>query len=147
DLRARCSSIDGRYELTAQPRYGLRQLIGAPRRFAEPEWNGGRLSMRVFDADATRLDALNAVGGIAELKDVAGHTLDREILVDRADQLTRRLQHDVVVGRVGNRAARGQGRETRAAPPAQHAVNRVAMDIGRTVTVPRAVAVGHDPHD
>ncbi len=41
-----------------------------------------------------------------------------------------RLEHDVVVGRVGNRAARRERGQARAAARAQHAVDRVAMQIG-----------------
>ena len=100
-------------------------------RFAQPERNRGRLAMRIFDAHAARFDALNAIGRVAELENVAREAFDREILIDRADQLSRGLEHDVVVGRIGNRAARSQRGEPRAAPPAQHAVDRVAMDIRR----------------
>ena len=74
------------------------------------------------------LDAADAVGGIAELEHVAGQALDREILVDGADDLVFRLEHDLVIGVVRDRAARGQRRDPRAAPAAQHAVDRVVMD-------------------
>ena len=85
--------------------------------------------MRILDAHAARLDAPDPVRRVAELEDVAGEALDREVLVDRADELVRGLQHDVVVGVVGNRAAGGERREPRAAPAAQHAVDRVAVDV------------------
>ena len=113
----------------AQPRHRLRQLVGAPRRFAEPERNRRRLPLRIVDADAAGLDAQDPVRRVAELEDVAGEALDGEILVDRADELARGLEHDVVVGGVGNRAAGGEGGKPGAAPSAQHAVHRIAMDV------------------
>ena len=47
--------------------------------------------MGVLDTDDAALDAQDAIGGVAELEDVAGHALDREILVDGADELVLRL--------------------------------------------------------
>ena len=90
---------------------------------ASPSQNGHgrRLPLGVLDPDGPALDPLDAVGGVAELKDVAGHALDREILVDRADDLILRLEQHLVVGGVGNRAARGQRGRPRAAPAAQDA--------------------------
>ena len=38
--------------------------------------------MRVLHAHDAALDAQDAIGGIAELEDVAGQALDREVLVD-----------------------------------------------------------------
>ena len=84
--------------------------------------------MGVLDADGTALDPQNAVGGVAELEDVAGHALDGEILVHGADHLVLGLQHHLIVGVVGDRAAGGQRGEPRTAPAAQHAVDRVVMD-------------------
>ena len=77
--------------------------------------------MRVLDAHDAALDALDPVGRVAELEDVAGEALDREILVHRADELVFRLEQHLVVGVVGNGAAGGQRRQARAAPAAQHA--------------------------
>ena len=42
-----------------------------------------------------------------------------------------RLEHHLVVGVVGDRAAGGERGQPRAAPAAQHAVDRVAMDVAR----------------
>ena len=93
--------------------------------------------MRILDAHAARFDAPDLVRRVAELEDVAGEALDREVLVDGADDLVGRLQHDLVVGGVGDRAAGGERREARAAASAQHAVHRVAMDVRGAV--PRRV--------
>ena len=71
--------------------------------------------MRVLDADAALLDAQDAVGDVAELEHVPLQALDREVLVDRADELRLRLEDHLVVGRVGNRAAGGERGQARAA--------------------------------
>ena len=84
--------------------------------------------MRVLDPDGSALDPLDAIGSVAELKDVARHALDGEILVDGADDMVLRLQHHLVVGGVGNCAAGGQRGRSRAAPAAQHAIDGVVMD-------------------
>ena len=78
--------------------------------------------MGVLDAHRAALDAQDAIGGVAELEDVAGHALDGEVLVHRADDLVLRLQQHLVVGVVGDRAAGGERRQPRAAPAAQHAL-------------------------
>jgi hypothetical protein len=46
----------------------------------------------ILDAHRAALDPQNAVGGVAELEDVALQALDGEILVHGADQILR-LQH------------------------------------------------------
>ena len=97
---------------------------------ASPSQNGmvGGAPVRVLDPHRAALDAQDAVGGVAELEDVAGHALDGEVLVDRADDLALRLQQHLVVGVVGDGAARGERGQPRAAPAAQHAVDGVVVD-------------------
>ncbi len=51
-----------RGNLRSQPGDRLRQLIRASRRFAKPEWNGGRRAMRIGDADGAALDAQDTIG-------------------------------------------------------------------------------------
>ena len=65
----------------------------------------------------------------------------------RADELARGLEHDVVVGGVGNRAARGDRGEARAAPAAQHAIHRIAMHVRRAMAAARAEPFGDHAHD
>ena len=64
-----------------------------------------RTRLRVLDAHDAALDAQDAIGGIAELEDVAGQALDGEVLVHRADDLVLGLEQHLVVGVVGDRAA------------------------------------------
>ena len=47
----------------------------------------GGCPLRVLDAHAPALDAQDALRRVAELEDVAGDALDREVLVHRADEL------------------------------------------------------------
>ena len=102
----RRSVVKARHHVFAQPRYRERKLVGSARRFAQPERNVRRLAARILDAQTPGLDAQDPVRRVAELEDVPCEALDRKILVDRADQLGRRLEDDVVVGGVGNRATR-----------------------------------------
>ncbi len=50
------------------------------------------------------------------------HALDREVLVQRADERVVRLEDDAVVGDLGDRAAGGEREQPRAAPAAHAAV-------------------------
>jgi hypothetical protein len=80
---------------------------------ASPSQNGmfGGAPLASSTRTRPRSTAQDAVAGVAELEDVAGHALDGEVLVDRADRSGLRLQHHLVVGGVGNGAARGQRRQ------------------------------------
>ena len=131
DVLASLASREASGDLSPQPRHRLRQFVGAARRLAEPERDGRRHPRRVLDAHGAALHALNAISGVAELEDVAGHAFDREILVDRADDLIFGFEQYLIVGIVGDRPARGQRGQPRAAPAAQHVVDRIVMDQAR----------------
>ena len=75
---------------------------------ASPSQNGmvGAMPCGVLDAHDAALDPQDLVALVAELEDVAGQALDGEILVHRADDLVLRLEQHLVVGVVGDRAAR-----------------------------------------
>ena len=103
--------------------------------------------MRILDAQLAALDAQDPVARVAELEDVAGHALDGEILVHAADRQRGRLDHDGVVGGIGNRAGRGQCGQARIAPAAQLAVHGVAVHIASARAVPRRVTLGEHAHD
>ena len=57
-----------------------------------------------------------------------GEAFDGEVLVDRADDYAFRLQQNLEIRIVGDRAARGDRREPCPAPSAQAAVDLIAMD-------------------
>ena len=80
--------------------------------------------MRVLDAHAARLHAPDAPRRGAQQEHVAGHALDREILVDRADDGPFGLRDHEIMRGVRNRAAGGDGRQPRAAPAAQPPIAR-----------------------
>ncbi len=128
--RVRVDMGKTRVEPGAQPCHRRRQFVGARRRLADPERDVGRRTTRVLDPHLAALDLEHAVGGVAELEDVAGHRLDREVLVDRADEGAGRLQHHPVVGVVGDGAAGGERGQARALAPAQPAVDRIAVQVG-----------------
>ena len=70
--------------------------------------------MRIRDPDRSAGDLQNPPRRIAQLEHVARLRLDREVLVERADERLSRLQDDAVVGDFGNRAARGDCASSRA---------------------------------
>ena len=115
---------------------------------ASPSQNGivGAMPRRVLDAHDAALDAPNAIGGVAELEDVAGHAFDREILVDRADDLIFGFEQYLIVGIVGDRPARGQRGQPRAAPAAQHMIDRVVVDESAAPPAAGGEAVGQHCH-
>ena len=103
--------------------------------------------MRILHAHHAALDADDAIGRVAELEDVTGEAFDGEILVDRADDHVFWLEQDLEIGIVRDRAAGGDRREPRPAPPAQAAVDLVAMDQRAPPSAPRGEAVGeHAQH-
>ncbi len=112
----------------AASRHRARQLRRAARRFAAPERNGGRGAVRVFHAHASGLDAADPPRRRAQQEHVAGQALDREVFVERADDGLVGLGEHQVLRVVGNRAARGDRRQPRAAPAAHDAVHPVAME-------------------
>ena len=61
----------------------------------------GGAPLRVRDADRAAADLQHAPRGVAELEDVAGHALDGEVLVERADERLVRFEDDAVVGDSG----------------------------------------------
>jgi hypothetical protein len=134
-------------DLAAQARHRDRQLVAPPRRLAEPERDVRHLAFGIGDPDRAALDAQDAIGVVAELEDVAGKALDREILVDRADRLVFRFEQHLVIGVVGDRTPRGQRGEACAAPAAQPAVDRVMMQQRAAPAAPRRKPLRQHLHD
>jgi hypothetical protein len=120
--------------------------LHAARRLAQPERNVWRRAACVFHAQAVAFDALDAVAGVAKLKDVAGHAFDGKVLVHRADDDRLRLQYDFVISRVGDGAAGHQRGKPCAAPRAQLAVHRIAMQVGRARALAGGEALGQHAH-
>src|SRR5262245_11949232 len=103
--------------------------------------------MCVLHAHYAALDADNLIGSVAELEDIALKTLYGEILIDRADHHVLRLEQNLEVGIVGDRATGSDCREPTPAPPTQHTVDLVAMEQRAAPSAPRGEAVGkHTQH-
>ena len=111
---------------------------------ASPSQNGivGGAPPRVLHAHLAALDAADAPRAVAEQEDVARHGLDGEVLVERADGRLVGLEHDLVVGGVGDGAARGDRGQPRAAPAPQPPPHRVAVKARARAPAPRGDALG-----
>ncbi len=96
--------------------------------------------MRILHAHHAALDADDFVGAVAELEDVAGQALDREILVHRADKMVLGLELHAIIGVVGDRAAIGDGGQPCAAPAAQQMIDAVVMQQRAAPAAPRREA-------
>ena len=62
------------------------------------------------------------------MKDIAGNTFDREVLIDGTDESFCWFENDSIIGIVGNGAAGSQGHQPRAAPAAQPVIHGVMMN-------------------
>ena len=122
------TALQPQLDIRSKPRHGRRQFIAAARRLPQPERNGRRLAVGILDAHGAALHPQYPIRRVAQLEYIALQALDREILVDRAHREPFRLEDDLVVGVVGNRAARGDGREPRALARAQQAIDGIVMD-------------------
>ncbi len=106
----------------------------------EPERDRRRRALRVHDADDARLDAADPPRCRAEQEHVAGHALDRPVLVDGADDGVIRLREDPVVAELRDRTAGGESRDPGTAPATQLPVHLVPVQVRRP-----AAAAGTDP--
>ena len=103
-------------DLGAQIADRARQLVAPRRRLAEPERNRRRRALRVGDAHVAAGHLQDPPRRVAQLEDVAGVALDREVLVQRADE---RVVRDR--GRRGSRRPPGWRRRTSARAAARRA--------------------------
>ena len=125
----------------------VREFDGAPRPFAAPKWNRGRRAARVLDAHGAARHAPDHPRRRAQQENVAGLTLDGEVFVDGADRLAVGLRDHVVVGRLGNGAARGDCRHPCAAARAQPAVDAIVVQKRAEAAARGRDAVGEHGHD
>ncbi len=103
--------------------------------------------MGILDPHDAALDALDAIALVAELEDVAGHALDREILIHRADEMVLGLEQHLIVRIVRDGAAGGERGKPSTAPAAQHVIDRVMVDQGTAPPAARAEAFGEHADD
>src|SRR3954447_3326224 len=97
-------------DIGAQPRHRFREFIAAAGRFAKPERNGRRHAVRILDAHDATLDPLDAIAPVAELEDIAGDALDREILIYGADDMILGFEQNLAIGIVWDGSTRGERR-------------------------------------
>src|SRR5262249_62363143 len=90
-------SIDIGAQIADRPR----QFVAARRRFPEPERNRRRRALRVRYPDDTRGDLQDLPRRVAELEDIAGVALDREVLVQRPDERVARVEDHAIDGDLG----------------------------------------------
>ena len=128
-------------DVASQPGDGEGELIASSRRLSQPEWNRGWLSMCILDAHGAALDAQYSIRRVAQLEDVALQALDRKILVDCADQVPFRLEHDFIVGVVRNGASRGDRSEPASFARAKQPIDRIVMNQGAMAPASRAEAL------
>ncbi|VVP47538.1 hypothetical protein PS732_05230 [Pseudomonas fluorescens] len=129
-------------ERRLQTRHGGRQLIAAPRCFAKPERNAWWLSLRILDPHFAGFHPQDAIGRVAELKDVAGNAFHGKVFVDAADVEALRLKHHAVVGVVRNGPAAGHRCQSRATTATQGAADSVAVQVGAANALAAVVALG-----
>ena len=117
------------------------QLGRARGRLAEPEGHRGRRALGVDDAHDAGLDAPDAPRGAAEEERVAGHALDGPVLVHGADDGVVGIGDYLVVGRLRDGAARGDGGDAGPAASAQDAIHPIVVQPRAARTAPRLNAV------
>ena len=121
--------------------YPSREFPAASGRLTEPERDGGRRSPGVLHIHLAGGDALDAVGGIAQLEDVAGQALEGKILVQCADAGFRRHQQHVVIELVRYGSAVGEGSDARGAARPQELPDAVQMKVSAGAPTPCGVTV------
>jgi hypothetical protein len=148
-LRARIAVrvINPLCEFIAHPRDGVRHLGATGRRLTKPERDIRRLAGGIGHPQSGALHPQHPPGGVAQLKDIAGHAVNGEVFIHGADDMPLRFGHDVVVGGIRDRAATGKRGKPRAAPGPRHAVHAIHVQPGATSTVRKAVALAqHGDH-
>jgi hypothetical protein len=86
--------------------------------------------MSILDAHLSLFDSEHSPTCVAQLKNVAGQTLNRPVFVNAADHQAARFEHDGVICGVGNGPARSDRRQARAAASTQTLVYCIVMQIG-----------------
>ena len=139
--------LEAAIQLSAQVADRTRQLVAAGRRLAEPERQRRGRAFRIGNADVAAGDLQDEPRRVAELKDVAGAALDREVLVERADERVVRIEDDAIVGDLRDGASRRLREQPRATASAHGAVDLVAVEQGRATAATRREAVGRHSQD
>ncbi len=150
DPAARPVGIAGRQalvDLGPEARHLDRQLVGAGRRLAQPEGDGGWGVTGVTHPDDAGLDPPDLPRVGTQEEDVTRHRLDRPVLVDRADEGVVWVRDDAIVAGLGNGAPRGRGGEAGALAGPELAVDGVVVDVGAAAPPSGLDAAAHQLDD
>ena len=128
-MRAQPSLV---FAVQSHARQRVAELLGARWSLAEPERKARRNAMRIANAQRALADAHDLPTRVAELKHVADRGLDREVLVDGANERVVVVLHDSVVRDVGDRAAARDGDEARALRGAHGLLRDIAVQQGES---------------
>ena len=128
----------------------LRDLVGefpgAARSLAQPEGDGRQIALGVFDPDPSAFHPAHLPRSIAQQEDVAGHALDGEVLVYRADESPFRVGHHIVIRVVGNGPAAGQGGQAGAPASLHPVVDAVPVQMGAVTSLTGGESLGKGLH-
>ncbi len=103
--------------------------------------------MRIFDANPPGFDAANSPGSIPQKHDVAGKTLDREVLIDAADHDAFRFGYDGIVCGIRNGSAGGDRRKPRPAARSNPVIDAIVMQVSLSAAAARRDSFGeHSKH-
>ena len=131
----------------AQLRNGSAHLLAARGRLAQPERHRRRLALSVGDAHRAVADAQDAPRGIAELEHVTRQRFDREVLVQRAEEMALGLEQHAVVEDLRNRSAVHDRVESRAFAASEFLVETVVVNQRTASAATRRVAAREHFHD
>lgn len=134
----RVATTDG--DLVPQLRHCRRELRCAGGSFAEPKRDRRRGALGVGDSYSAGLHAADSPRAVPEEEDVPGQTFHGEVLVHSSHENSRWILDDVVIRRVRNRTAAGDGCEAGPAPWPKSAVHAIVVEQGRPAAPP-----GRDP--
>src|SRR5436190_21665866 len=107
--------------------YRARQFVAARGRVAEPERDRRRRAFRVGDTHRAARYLQDQPRRVAELENVAGVALDREVFVQRADERVLSLEDHAIVRNLGDRSAARDREHARSSSSAYFGVHFVAM--------------------
>ena len=134
--------VESAPHLLAQVRDLGRELVRSGGGLSQPEGNRRRGALGVDDAHAPVLDPADAPAMGPQQKHVSREALDGPVLVDRPDDGSVRLEHDRVLARVGDGAARGEGGDARSPAGSKAAVYAVAVEVDGAAAARRLEAAG-----
>jgi hypothetical protein len=147
DQELTCRCIVALVDRCAYGRDFTREFDRSAQALAVPKGHRRRCTLRIFDPHDAGFDAANSPRRRPEHEDITRQALDGEIFIERSNFMLVGLDHDVVGCRVGNRAARRDRGQARAAPCAQPPVDAIEVQVRAAASARRRNAVGEHVDD